>query len=186
MKSKGVGSIIGIFLLGVLAVTCIGATFVANTNNSAIRYDQLVQEQKSVIDVQTQRRHDLILSLVSTVDASGQFEKSTLTDVIQMRQNAQSGKVDEAMLNVNALTEAYPELKTTEAYKQLMTELSITENLISEQRKTYNNAVRDYQQYIQSLPTNIFLNISGYKKQDYQYLQFNTPEYSTNLFNNAK
>lgn len=175
-------TVITIVIASVIALVFILIVGVASANNTAIRYDQTVQEQKSAISVQLQRRADLIKSLVSTVDAAGKFEKSTLKDVVEMRKNVASGKVDQAMLNVNALAEAYPEIKTTQAYVQLMTELSVTENLISEQRKTYNGSVKSYQSFVRSFPNNIFLGLAGYDKQDYQYLDLNTPAYNPDIF----
>lgn len=177
--SKNTLLIGGISLALLLLILVVGT---ASVHNAAISYDQTAQEQQSAISVQLQRRNDLIKSLVSTVDAAGKFEKSTLTDVIEMRKNVSTGKLDSAMLNVNALTEAYPEIKTTQAYVQLMTELSVTENLIGEQRKTYNGSVRSYQSFIQSFPNNILLGLSGYQKQDYKYLDLQTPEYNPDIF----
>ena len=168
----------------VVAFIIVGVAVVAGVNNTAVRSEQTVQEQQSVIGVQLQRRHDLILSLVSTVDASGNFEKSTLTDVIAMRQAAKSGDVQQAQLSLNAVVEAYPQIKTVAAYQQLMTELSTTENLISEQRKTYNSAVRSYLSYTHSFPSSMLLNLAGYQKQNYTYLDLNTPSYDPNIFNN--
>ncbi len=174
--------LIGIIAGSVIGVIVIFAAIVASTNNSAIQYEQTVGEQQSGIQVQIQRRHDLILSLVSAVEASGKFESSTLTSVIQMRQNAKSGNVDQAMLNLNAVAEAYPDIKTVANYTQLMTELSTTENLISEQRKTYNGAVRSYLSYVRSFPTGAFLSLAGYQKQNYAYLNLDTPSYDPNIF----
>lgn len=172
-----VGACIAGFLL-------IGGASVAGANNTAVRYEQSVKEQSSVIGVQLQRRHDLILSLVSTVTAAGNFEKSTLIQVIEMRKNVGSGNVEGALLNVNALAEAYPQIKTVDAYIQLMTELSTTENLISEQRKTYNATVKSYQSFTHTFPASILLSIAGYDKQDYSYLDTKTPDYNPNVFGN--
>lgn len=148
--------------------------------NGAITLETQVQEQKSAIDIQLQRRGDLILALVDTVEASSDFEKDTLQKVIEARSQARTGNVEQASLSINAVVEAYPGIKSTEAYKQLMTEISVTENLIAQQRKTYNFTVSNYKKYVRVFPNNILL--GGYRPIEAEYLEFDTPAYDTNLF----
>ena len=80
-------------------------------------------------------------------------------------------------------TEAYPELKSNENYKELMNELSITENLIAEYRENYNKQIKEYNRYVRKFPTRFFLNILGYETQQYQYLDYGAPvDAPQNLF----
>lgn len=176
--------ILALVAAGIVGLVLMFGGMLVSARNNAIGYENTVQEQESGMNVQAQRRHDLILSLVNTVEASGRFESSTLKDVIEMRKNAASGNVDQAQLNIQAIVEAYPVIQSTAGYTQLMTELAVTENLIAAQRKTYNTTVRSYKVYTKSFPTNLFLMITGYSVQDYTYLEINTPAYDTNLFKN--
>ena len=84
---------------------------------------------------------------------------------------------------IAAVTEAYPELKSNENYKELMNELSITENLIAEYRENYNKQIKEYNRYVRKFPTRFFLNILGYETQQYQYLDYGAPvDAPQNLF----
>jgi LemA protein len=81
------------------------------------------------------------------------------------------------------VSEAYPELKSNENYKELMNELSITENLIAEYRSNYNKQVKEYNRYIRKFPTRFFLNILGYEVRGYTYLDYSAPaDAPQNLF----
>lgn len=84
-----------------------------------------------------------------------------------------TGDIENVTTAITAVSEAYPELKSNENYKQLMNELSITENLIAEYRSNYNKQVKEYKRYVRKFPTNIFLNMLGYEYQEYSYLNYN-------------
>ena len=90
------------------------------------------------------------------------------------------------MINTTAITavaEAYPELKSNENYKELMNELSMTENLIAEYRSNYNKQIKEYNRYVRKFPTRNFLNALGYEIQEYKYLEYNAPvDAPRNLF----
>lgn len=159
-----IGIIIGVIILG--------STFIFSSNNRAIGYEEQVKTSKSSIQVQEKRRANLIVNLVDTIKSYNQFEQETLSKVVEARTKATNGNVDEAQLIIQAVVEQYPELKSNENYKYLMTELSTTENLIATQRDSYNNRVREYNRYIKKFPTSLFLNISGYEKQTYEYLEY--------------
>lgn len=82
-----------------------------------------------------------------------------------------------------AVTYAYPELKSNENYKQLMNELSITENMIAQYRENYNKSVQKYNSYCKKFPTRIFLSWTGYEVQNYQRLDYQaTVDAPQNLF----
>lgn len=77
----------------------------------------------------------------------------------------------------------YPELKSNENYKTLMTELAITENLIAEHRNNYNIQVKQYNKHIKKFPNSMILNIMGYEKLDNTYLEYEVSENAPkNLF----
>lgn len=74
--------------------------------------------------------------------------------------------------SITAVAEAYPELKSNENYKELMNELSITENLIAQYRTSYNSQVRCYNKFVRKFPNKQFLAIMGYEAIEYKYLEY--------------
>lgn len=170
-----IGIIIGALFLGV--------TVTFSSRNRAIGYEEQVKTSKSSIQVQEKRRADLIVNLIDAVKSYNKFEQDTMTQIIEARTKAATGNIDEAKTAIKAVAEQYPELKSIENYKHLMTELSTTENLIATQRDSYNNRVKEYSRYVCSFPTKIFLNLTGYEIQDYEYLEYEGLEDSPkNLF----
>lgn len=155
----------------------------AGKNNKAISLEEQIKESKSSIEIQEKRRIDLILNLVDSIESYNKYEQETMIQIIDARNKANHGQVEDAEVLITAIAEQYPELKSNENYKQLMTELAITENFIAEHRNNYNIQVRNYNKYIRKFPNNIILNMMGYKKINYEYLEFegleNAPQ---NLF----
>lgn len=99
------------------------------------------------------------------------------------KQSIRIGGTENVTTAIAAVTEAYPELKSNENYKELMNELSITENLIAEYRENYNKQIKEYNRYVRKFPTRFFLNILGYETQQYQYLDYGAPvDAPQNLF----
>lgn len=156
----------------VLAVLLLGYTIMFSSNNRAISYEEQVKTAYSGIQVQEKRRADLIVNLVDTVKNYDKFEQETIARIAEARSQATAGNVDNAQLIIQAVVEAYPELKSIENYQYLMTELSTTENLIATQRDGYNNRVKEYNRYVRKFPTKIFLTITGYDIQTFEYLDY--------------
>lgn len=183
MKNKNLwivlGIIGGIILAGIITV---GAIFITS-QNKAITLEEQVNESASSIEVQEKRRVDLIMNLVDTVQNYDKHEKETLTLLTQARSNAKDGNVEDAQLAIQAVTEAYPELKSVQNYQSLMTELSVTENLIAEHRNNYNIQVKAYNKHIRKFPNSLILGIMGYEQIDSTYLEYEAPsDAPTNLF----
>lgn len=164
--------ILGIILGLSLMISCI---FIG-TNNTAISFEEQIKESKSSINIQEKRREDLIYNLVDTVESYNQYEQETMTKIIDARSKASSGNVEEAEILINTIVEQYPELKSNENYKTLMTELAVTENLIAEHRNNYNIQVKQYNKHIKKFPNNIILNVMGYEKLENTYLQYEASE----------
>lgn len=164
----GIGIIIAIILM-------IVGMFVG-TNNTAINLEEQIKESKSSINIQEKRREDLIYNLVDTVESYNKYEQDTMTRIIEARTQASNGNVEEAEILINAVAEQYPELKSNENYKTLMTELAVTENLIAEHRNNYNIQVKKYNKHIKAFPNNIILNIMGYEKMESTYLEYEASE----------
>lgn len=146
------------------------------TNNTAINLEEQIKESKSSINIQEKRREDLIYNLVDTVESYNKYEQDTMKKIIDARAKANNGNVEEAETLITAIAEQYPELKSNENYKTLMTELAVTENLIAEHRNNYNIQVKQYNKHIKSFPNTRILKIMGYEKLDNTYLQFDTSE----------
>lgn len=149
--------------------------------NTAINLEEQVKTAQSDIQVQEKRRVDLLYNLVDCVKEYDKHEAETLKNIVDGRSSTTS--IEEAQTAIAAISEAYPELKSSENYKELMNELSITENLIAEYRSNFNNQVKDYNRYIRQFPQNMVLSFLGYEAQDYEYLDYNAPvDAPTNLF----
>lgn len=167
----------------ILSVSFMFIGIFAGTNNNAINLEEQIKESKSSINIQEKRREDLIYNLVDAVESYNKYEQKTMEKIIEARSKASNGQVEEAEILINAVAEQYPELKSNENYKTLMTELAVTENLIAEHRNNYNIQVKQYNKCIKTFPNNMILKIMGYNQLDNTYLEYNTSENSPkNLF----
>lgn len=139
--------------------------FVAAYNRLIALKNNVVNGWKQ-IDVQLKRRHDLIPNLVNTIKGAMNFEKSTLEAVISARTRAVNasgvketaaaeGMLTQALGKLFALSEAYPELKSTANVAQLQEELASTENKISFARQAYNDLATQYNTAQQQFPTSL-------------------------------
>lgn len=77
---------------------------------------------------------------------------------------------------INATAEAYPQLQSSANYKQLMNELSTTENMIAQHRTNYNKQIKEYNRYVRKFPNKQFLGILGYELVEYDYLDYKAPK----------
>lgn len=144
------------------------------TYNSLISLKNQVANAWKQIDVQLKRRHDLIPNLVNSVKGEMKFEKETLEKVIQARSNAltargvadsaqKEGALTEALGRLLALVENYPNLKASENVKQLIEELTSTENKISFARQFYNDIATKFNIKQQVVPSNIIASIFNFQ-----------------------
>lgn len=169
--------IIGAIVLGIYFLF-------AGKYNTAV--DKQEQARKTWADVESayQRRNDLIPSLVNTVRGAADFERSTITEVIEARAKATSINVDAENMNEaqieqfqqaqsqvsSALSrllvtvERYPELKATQNFQQLQSQLEGTENRINVARNRYNEAVTEYNRYIRQFPNNVIVGMYGFDR----------------------
>lgn len=174
--------VILISVVGVLAVILMCVFGMQGVKNKAIVLEEQVNNAESDIRVQEKRRVDLIYNLVDCVKEYDKHEYETLKDTVEVRSDSEEG-VQEAVANIQATAEAYPDLKSNENYKQLMNELSMTENLIAEYRSNYNKQIKNYNRYVRKFPNKQCLSMLGYEEMNYQYLDYDAPETSPqNLF----
>lgn len=153
--------------------------------NRVIRTKNGVTNAWSQIDVQLKRRKDLIPQLVETVKGYARHESATLEEVTRMRTAATKANeaasnaigsnsaeaedaAEKAMRNltlaVNAVTEAYPDLKANENFSKLQEELAHTENQVAFARQAYNDQVMDLNTMVESFPSSLFASMAGVKQ----------------------
>jgi LemA protein len=170
--SKGLGITLGIGGVLLLVVLLVFGSYVSAQKQMVAR-DQDVKDAWSDVDVQMQRRADLIPNLVETVKGFTKEESSVLTEVAQARDglmNAQNpqdkiaanGQLDNALAKVLVLTENYPQLRSSDQFMRLQDELAGTENRIAVARKRYNDALRDYNTLVLQFPNSIWAGIAGF------------------------
>lgn len=178
--NKKIWIIIGIVVAVVLMIVGIFTT----TNNRAISLEEQILSADSDIQVQEKRRTDLIYNLVDCVKEYDEHEAETLLAVVNLRKDDSDVDVDEVTTQISAVVEAYPELKSSENYKELMNELAITENKIAEFRNSYNNQVRAYNKYVRKFPHKQILGMMRYEFINYKYLEYSSKDREpiTNLF----
>ena len=159
----------------VLAVVVILGLWFFSSYNTLVRLDTESSRSWSDIQVQYQRRFDLIPNLVSTIKGYSGFEEKVLTDITAARSRWQgamsSGNTQEAISAAQsadaglgrliAVAENYPDLKASQTYLSLMDQLEGTENRISVARERYNSASTNYNYAIRRIPTNLVAKLSG-------------------------
>ena len=153
------------------------------TYNNIIALEEGVKAQWAQVENTYQRRFDLIPNLVSTVQGEANFEKSTLTEVMEMRSRmGGTVKLDESLMNdeaalkrfqemqgslsgalqrLMAVSENYPDLKSNKSFQELRVQLEGAENRIAVERKRYNETVQAYNTTIRQFPTNIVAGFAG-------------------------
>lgn len=162
-----------ITVAGILAVIMLCVFWVQSAQNKAFSLEEQVNTASSDIKVQEKRRVDLVYNLADCVKQYDKHEADTLTAIVDGR--GSDGDIENVTTAITAVSEAYPELKSNENYKELMNELAITENLIAEYRSNYNHQIKEYNRYVRKFPTRLFLDMLGYEVMDYSYLDYNAP-----------
>ena len=171
----------------ILAVVAIIAVWAVTGYNGLVKSDEQVSTAWSNVENQYQRRADLIPNLVNTVKGYAAHEKETLDAVTAARTRATQvavdaenltpeklqefqkaqGEVGAALGRLLAITEAYPDLKANENFRELQAQLEGTENRISVERRNFNEAARAYNTSIRVFPRNILAGMFGFEKRAY-------------------
>ena len=171
-------------LLITAAVVFVGAAGVygvQSSQNKAIALEQAVEMAESDIHVQEKRRIDLLPNLVDAVKQYDKHEAEVLQAIVDGRGGAAG--IENVSTAISVVAEAYPELKSNENYRQYMTDLATTENLIAQYRSNYNKQVGVYRRYVKGFPARIFLDWTGYERMEYELLDYDEPlDSPTNLF----
>ncbi len=158
-----------------------------NAYNGLVDKQQNVENTWAKVQSAYQRRADLIPNLVNTVKGYAEFEKSTLTEVVNARAKATSVNIDANNLNAESMkqfqdaqggltsalsrllvtVEKYPDLKANQNFLELQSQLEGTENRIKVARDEFNESVKSYNVKVKKFPTNLFAGIFGFKSRPY-------------------
>ena len=174
-----------IILLGIVGLIVIVFFWGCNGYNGLISADQGVKKVWSNVETNYQRRTDLYSSVIKTIEGSANFEKSTLKEVLEARAKATQVQVNvndpasleayqKAQANLQgsfsrlmAVAENYPNLKTTDAFRDFQTQIEGTENRINVARQDYNKAIEDFNLRVKRFPSVILARLFGYNEKPY-------------------
>jgi LemA protein len=172
---------VGLGLIGLIVVVLlfVGGGYVS-AKNQMVQKDADVSAAFSNIDVDLQRRADLIPNLVATVKGYAKVEESILTAIANARAGlmtartpdeklAANDRLNVALLPLMRMQENYPDLKSNQQFMRLQDELAGTENRIAVTRLRYNAAVKDYNVFIQQFPNSIYANFAGFHVKNVYY-----------------
>jgi LemA protein len=167
-------------LLILVVVVLVLGGFFAVAYNGLVGLRNQVQNAWAQIDVQLKRRYDLVPNLVETVKGYAAHERETLEAVTQARARAMAAdsvadranaenELSQALFNLRAVAERYPDLKASQNFAQLQDELTNTEDRIASSRQAYNDSVRRYDTRRQSIPYNVIAAVGNF--QSYEYFE---------------
>jgi LemA protein len=168
-------AVIVIIVLALIAFVVFGQY--VSVRNTLVTKNEAVKAAWSQVDIVLQRRADLIPNLVETVKGYAKQEQTVFGDIAKARSALLSARnpsdkiaanqqLDGALGHLLAIVENYPQLKSNENFLRLQDELAGTENRIAVERKRYNDALQDYNTYIQKFPNNIYAGWAGFKPNE--------------------
>lgn len=178
----------GVWILVIVVVFVLGIFFwLKGTYNGLVERSQAVGAQWANVENQYQRRADLIPNLVNTVKGYAAHEKSTLEGVVDARAKATQmqvnfdnlneqtlakysqaqGELSSALNRLMAISEAYPDLKANQNFRDLQTQLEGTENRIATERRRFNEMVQSYNVYVQQFPRNLIAGMFGFTPKSF-------------------
>lgn len=163
-----------IAIIVIVVILLIFGGMYVSAKNEMVRKDEAIKAQWSQVDVDLKRRADLIPNLVETVKGFAGQEQKVFGDIAAARSallNASSPtdkiaanqQLTGALGRLLAVVENYPQLRSNENFLRLQDELAGTENRIAVERRRYNAAIQDYNQYIRTIPNNWFAGIAGFQ-----------------------
>lgn len=169
-------------ILIILAAAVLFFLYGISIYNRLVKLRTMVQEAWSSIDVMLKKRHDLIPNLVETVKGYATHERETFDSVTRARAAAMSANtiqekeaaeknLNQAMMNLNAVAEQYPDLKANTNFLQLQGELSALEGDIEKSRRYYNGTVRENNILVDTFPSNIIANMFSFAKSAFFELE---------------
>jgi len=164
-----------LIILGVILVLCVAYYVV--TYNHFVKLNNQIDESFATMDVYLKKRWDLIPNIIETVKGYAKHEKDTLKEIVAVRNGdydklSQSEKIktneqiNRGVSKLMALAESYPDLKANENFLALSASLSAIEDEIAQSRKYFNAVVKDYNNKVELIPSNIVAKTLGYKTKD--------------------
>jgi LemA protein len=173
---KGLWIALGVVGLIVVVLLAVGGSYIG-AKNTLVQKNEDVDSAYSTVNVQQQRRLDLIPNLVATVKGYTKEETTVLTNIANARAGVLSApdrasniqaneKLSVALGPLYRLQEQYPDLKSSEQFIRLTDELAGTENRIGVARDRYNTTLKDYNIYVQQFPNSIWAGMAGFKYRD--------------------
>lgn len=161
-----------VIVLVVVLIVCL--LYFVVVYNKLIKLNNSVNESFATMDVYLKKRWDLIPNLVEVVKGYAKHEKDTFKEIVKLRSEnyedlsnddkiKTNEKLSKGIGKIMALAEAYPELKANENFLQLSNNLTSVEDEIAQSRKYYNAVVRDYNNKVEMIPSNIVAKVLGYK-----------------------
>jgi LemA protein len=177
--SKGLWVVLGVLGLIVVVALFVGGSYVT-ARNTMVQKSADVDAAFSNIDVDLQRRADLIPNLVASVKGYANVEETILTAIANARAGlmtartpdeklAANDRLNVALLPLMRMQENYPQLKSNDQFMRLEDELAGTENRIAVSRLRYNAAIKDYNVFIQQFPNNIWAGMAGFHPKTEYY-----------------
>ncbi|MCM2676692.1 LemA family protein [Alkalicoccobacillus plakortidis] len=166
------------FLIAGGIIIIIGGFWIMNYNG-LIKLRGWKEESWSQIDVQLKRRYDLIPNLVNTAKTYMKHERSTLAEIVEKRNQITSpdltreeqvqadNQLSGALRQFFSLTEAYPDLKANESFSKLHEDLVATENKVAYSKQLYNKTVMQYNNKVESFPSNLIASVHNFRKHGY-------------------
>jgi LemA protein len=169
--------ILGVIGAVVLVIIIIGLMYIGMFNGLVLG-EQTVNEKWSQVEVQYQRRVDLIPNVISTVKGEANFEQETLTQLSELRSRWQTStnvndkvetanQIESTLSKILVMAENYPTLQATQGYQTLIVELEGTENRIAFARGEFNTAVKNYNTAVMSIPSNIVASMNGFSVKEF-------------------
>jgi LemA protein len=179
----------GVAVIGIILLVFVVGALWADNYNKLVSLKQAVDSQWAEVENQYERRADLVPNLVNTVSGAANFEKSTLTEIVQARASVGQVKLDpsqaptdpaklqqfeqaqsqlgNALSRLLVVSENYPTLRANQNFIDLQAQLEGTENRITTARNHFNQAAQSYNTAVQSFPSNFVAGISGFTTRPY-------------------
>ena len=176
-------------LIFLAAVVLVPLIYLVVTYNRFVRLGQHIREAWADIDVELKRRHDLIPNLVETVKGYAAHERQVLERIVELRNRAESDRgaadrrrdlvesetqIGRELGRIFALVENYPQLKSDAHFRQLQEELALTEDRLAAARRFYNGNVREMNNLVRSVPSNLVAGM--FKFGEAEYFEVDTAE----------